>query len=125
MKNIFSPDYREEYFKGYTSGFNPYLRFNKKQCSEAFNSGFNFGRLDYERMNGHIASGIPKRIVTDKVLEDFLLAGVLGMSIDADGFTPHQIDVVNKWYQSGIEKYDPEPGMYLAEVLEINGIEIL
>jgi hypothetical protein len=27
-----------------------------------------------------VSAGIPKRIVTDKVLEDFLLAGMLGMA---------------------------------------------
>jgi hypothetical protein len=38
-------------------------------------------------MNGYLSAGIPTRIVTDKVLEDFLLAGMLGMPIDTDNYT--------------------------------------
>jgi len=124
MENIFNPAYREEYFEGYSRGLNPYLHFSPNQYSEAFNSGFHFGRLDYERMNGYITNGIPNLIVTDKILEDFLLAGMLGMCIDADGYTPFQFKIIQKWYQSGVEKYDPDESIYLLAILEKNGIEI-
>lgn len=123
MKNIFDPIYRQDYFEGYTSGLNPYLEVNL-YTSKAYIYGFGQGRLSYESMNGKIIHGIPKLIVTNKVLEDFLLAGMLGMSINADGYTSFQIDVIQKWYQSGIEKYDANQSLYLHTILEQNEIEI-
>jgi len=124
MNNIFNPIYRQDYLKGYSNGQNPYLDIQQNQ-NEAYIYGFNQGRLDYERMNGKIIHGIPKLIVTNKVLEDFLLAGMLGISINEDGYTAFQIDVISKWYQSGIEKYNPSQSSYLLGILEENGIEII
>jgi len=124
MNNIFNPVYRKDYLKGYKNGVNPYLKALENQ-NEAYNIGFDQGRLDYERMNGKIIHGIPKLIVTNKVLEDFLLAGMLGISINEDGYTAYQIDVISKWYQSGVEKYDPNQSIYLLGILEDNGIEIV
>jgi hypothetical protein len=56
-------------------------------------------------MNGLICNGI-QRIVTDMILEDFLIAGLLGF-IDDEGYTAHQVAMIEEWYQSGIEKYEP------------------
>ncbi len=124
MKNIFSPVYRQDYLLGFSKGQNPYLDIEENQ-NTAYILGFNQGRLDYERMNGKVAYGIPKLIVTNKVLEDFLLAGMLGISINDDDYTAFQIDVISKWYQSGIEKYNPDQSSYLLGILEENGIEII
>ncbi|RZJ31415.1 MAG: hypothetical protein EOO48_02135 [Flavobacterium sp.] len=124
MENIFNPGYREDYIKGYETGFDPYSIIEMYDHSEGFISGFNFGRMDYESMNGYIVAGIPDRIVTKKTLEDFLLAGMLGFDIDADGYTTFQLDVIQIWYKSGIEKYNPEQGDYLSSVLENEGIEV-
>lgn len=124
MNNIFNPVYRQDYLKGYSNGQNPYLNIQENQ-NEAYVYGFNQGRLDYERMNGKVVHGIPKLIVTNKVLEDFLLAGMLGISINDDDYTAFQIDVISKWYQSGIEKYNPSQSSYLLGLLEENGIEII
>lgn len=124
MKNIFSPVYRQDYLQGFSNGLNPYLNIEENQ-TEAYIFGFNQGRLDYERMNGKIIYGIPKLIVTNKVLEDFLLAGMLGISINDDDYTAFQIDVISKWYQSGIEKYNPNQSSYLLAILEENGIDIV
>ena len=124
MKNIFSPINRQDYLKGFSNGQNPYLKVEESQ-TEAYIFGFNQGRLDYERMNGKIIHGIPKLIVTNKVLEDFLLAGMLGISINDDDYTAFQIDVIAKWYQSGIEKYNPSQSIYLLGILEENGIDII
>ncbi len=123
MKNVFNPAYRQDYFDGYSCGFNPHYQL-KSGSTSGFASGFKLGRSDYEEMNGCLSQGIPLRIVTNKVLEEFLLAGMLGMSINAEGFTPYQIEIIDKWYQSGIEKYDPDQGLYLLAVLERQGIEI-
>ena len=124
MNNIFNPVYRQDYFEGYANGLNPYLKALENK-NNAYVVGFDQGRLEYERMNGKIIHGIPKLIVTNKVLEDFLLAGMLGISINDDGYTAYQIDVISKWYQSGIEKYNPEQSSYLIGILEDNDIEII
>jgi hypothetical protein len=124
-KNIFSTTYRQDYFQGYSNGQDPFLQIDSKKNSVAFISGFNSGRMDYEEMNGQISKGIPQRTVTIKVLEDFLLAGLLGLSIeDTDDYSSFQLNIIAKWYQSGVEKYDPTQSTYLFEVLEEIGIEI-
>jgi hypothetical protein len=124
MEDIFNPVYRKEYIRGYSKGLNP-ITILKESYSEAFAEGFLTGRQEYENMNGKIEYGIPKLIVTTKVLEDFLLAGMLGMNIDDSGYTPFQLEVIQKWYQSGIEKYDVSNNEYLLEILEENRIELI
>lgn len=124
-KNIFSTSYRQDYFQGYSNGQNPFLQIDSKKNSVAFISGFNSGRMDYEEMNGQISKGIPQRTVTIKVLEEFLLAGLLGLSIeDTDDYSAYQLNIISKWYQSGVEKYDPSQSLYLFEILEEIGIQI-
>lgn len=124
MKNIFNPIYRQDYFEGYLTGQNPYSKVKSDTMNKAFNDGFTSGRLDYESLNGSILDGIPKKIITEKVLDEFLLAGLLGINVDTDGFTHFQIAVLLKWYQSGIEQYDPKENSYLLDILEENGIEV-
>lgn len=119
-----NPVYRNDYFRGYTIGLNPYFDFDATLQSEAFNEGFDFGRNEYEAMNGLISAGIPELIVTRKTLEDFLLAGMLGLDVESDGYTTFQLDVIGIWYKNGIEQYDPAQMMYLREVLEQAGIEL-
>jgi hypothetical protein len=123
-KNIYNPLYRQDYFEGYSNGLDPNKKKNSKKNSHAYTSGFSSGRMDYESMNGSILNGVPKRIVTNTVLEDFLLAGLLGLSIDTEDYTAFQLNVIVKWYQSGIEKYNPNESLYLLAILEENGIEI-
>ena len=124
MKKAFSPTYRQHYFEGYSIGLNPYLEFNSAMKNDAFIIGFNAGRSEYERMNGLICNGIPQRIVTDMILEDFLIAGLLGLPIDDEGYTAHQVAMIEEWYQSGIEKYEPNHSNTLSELLEKSGIQI-
>jgi hypothetical protein len=123
--NIFNPVFRQDYLDGYSLGLNPYSKNICKETNDAFKFGFNSGRKYYEEMNGAVVDGIPHLIVTEKVLEEFLLAGLLGLKIDTYGYTPHQLNVLSKWYQSGTEKYDPKEGIYLIEILEENGIELI
>jgi len=124
-KNIYTTTYRQDYFQGYSNGQNPFLQIDSKKNSVAFISGFNSGRMDYEEMNGQISKGIPQRTVTIKILEDFLLAGLLGLSIeDTDDYSSYQLNIIAKWYQSGVEKYDPSQSVYLFEILEEIGIQI-
>ena len=124
MKDIFNPVYRQDYLEGYTVGLNPYSIKLENQ-NEAYNFGFSQARIDYESKNGKIIYGIPKVIVTNKVLDDFLLAGMLGMSINADDYTAFQMDIIQKWYQSGIEKYDANQNIYLLAILEQNEIDLI
>ena len=121
--NIYCPVYRKEYFEGFSIGLDPYKKIKTKD-TEAFISGFTSGRLEYETLNGLVLQGIPQRIISIKILEDFLLAGMLGLSIDADNYSSHQLNIIVKWYQSGIEKYEPQQSTYLFEILEENGIKI-
>ena len=124
-KNIFSLSYRQDYFDGYSNGQNPFLLIDCEKSSVAYISGFNSGRMDYEEMNGQISKGIPQRIVTIKVLEEFLLSGLLGLNIEeTDVYTSFQLNIISKWYQSGVEKYDPSHSTYLFEILENNGIQV-
>lgn len=124
-QNIFTTTYRQDYFQGYSNGINPFLKIDSKKSSVAFISGFNSGRMDYEEMNGRITDGIPQHIVTTKVLEDFLLAGLLGLSIeDTNKYTSYQVNIISKWYQSGVEKYDPNQSIYLSSILEESGIQL-
>ena len=124
-QNIFNPVFRQDYLDGYLLGMNPYSKNDSKETNEAFIFGFNSGRKYYEEMNGNVIDGIPHLIVTEKVLEEFLLAGLLGLKIDTYGYTQHQLNVLAKWYQSGTEQYNPTEGIYLISILEENGIEII
>ena len=122
-KSVFDIVYRQEYLEGYSIGSNPYTEFSKKN-SQAFIAGFNSGRSDYESMNGQIIDGIPQQIVTSSVLEDFLLSGLLGLNVETNGYNSCQLRVLEEWYESGTEKYDPNESDYLSEILKMNGISI-
>lgn len=124
MKETHSTLYRLDYFEGYKCGLDPSIKVNKKKRNDAFSTGFSLGRLEFESMNGCLSNGVPKRIVNTKVLEDFLLAGLLGLSIDTIDYTSYQLHIILQWYQSGIEQYDPEQSSYLIEILEQRGIEM-
>ncbi len=122
MSKIFDPVYRKEYMDGYVFGSNPFLGGDLSYCGEAFSSGFYSGRQMYESQNGPLSEGIPAKILDNEALEDFMLAGMLGMSIDLEGYSDFQIKVIGKWYMSGVEKYDPSEWMELFAFLESESI---
>jgi hypothetical protein len=125
MEDFYNPVYRDEYLQGFAVGLNPnHKNHMVDQTKKAFISGFQYGREEYERLNGKIALGIPKHILTDKILEEFMLAGMLGMAIEYGHYTPHQLNIIEQWYKSGIEKYDPDETIYLLALLESEGIEV-
>ncbi|MEC4003598.1 hypothetical protein OX283_002915 [Flavobacterium sp. SUN052] len=124
MNDIFNPIYRQDYLEGYSNGLNPQFQMNETVDNLAFISGFNSGRFDYESWNGSISNGIPKRIITKEILEDFLLSGLLGLNIDTNDYTIFQLNILSKWYQSGTEKYEPNHSLYLFSILEKNSIQI-
>lgn len=125
MEDFYNPVYRDEYLQGFAVGLNP-IEENQlvDQSNKAFNSGFQYGREEYERLNGKIALGIPKFILTDKILEEFMLAGMLGMEIEYAHYNSHQLYIIEQWYKSGIEKYDANETIYLVALLESEGIEV-
>lgn len=126
MDNIFNSVYRQDYNLGYTTGLNPFSNIkNDVQINEAFSNGYDRGRSEYENLNGLISNGIPEKIITNKVLEEFMLAGMLGIKIEAEGFNSLQFSIIEKWFQSGIEKYDCNESIYLLAFLEKNGISTL
>ena len=116
MKKTYDATDRKEYLEGYAMGLNPFLSL-KRKMSKATIAGFKSGRIDYDDRNGRISNGIPKRIVTEKILEDFLIAGMFGFDIDIEGYTTFQINTISKWYQSGTEKYDPKQYDNLSALL--------
>lgn len=118
MNIIFNPIYRQDYLEGFSNGLSPYFQISDTIFNDAFIAGFNAGRMDYEELNGNISNGIPKRIITKEILEDFLLSGMLGLNIDTDDYTVNQLNVLSKWYQSGIEKYEPSHSIYLFSILD-------
>ena len=92
MDNIFNPIYRNDYVEGYSKGLNPYMQLHHcSQNSPAFTHGFTSGRSYYESLNGNVADGIPALLVTDKVLEEFLLAGMLALNIDWMAIPPTKL----------------------------------
>jgi hypothetical protein len=123
MKELDNSTDCQDYFEGYKAGLNPFLAFKKKR-KKAFLTGFKSGRSDYESRNGLVSCGIPKRIVTEKTLEDFLIAGMYGFEVDAEGYTAFQMNVILKWYKSGVEKYDPIQYINLTALLDENEIEM-
>ncbi|MFM9825499.1 hypothetical protein [Flavobacterium sp.] len=126
MSNIFNSVYRQDYLLGYEIGLNPFSNLaSSKKNNNAYSSGYENGRSEYENLNGSIANGIPNKIVTDIILEEFLLAGMLGINIDYQDYTDFQMNCIEKWYQSGLEKYDPNESIYLLAILEQNGIYTL
>jgi hypothetical protein len=125
MKDFYNPVYRQEYMQGFEEGLNPIVEIPLvNQSNIAFNSGFQYGREEYERLNGKISMGIPKHILTDKILEEFMLAGMLGMEIEYAHYNSHQLQIIEQWYKSGIEKYDANETIYLMALLESLDIEV-
>ena len=123
MQNIINTIYRQDYIAGFSQGLDPLKELDKShEINQAFSRGFRCGRLDYETMNGSVVAGVPELIVTNQILEDFLMAGMLGMNINADGYTPFQIKIIQQWYESGVEKYEPDESIYLLALLERIGI---
>ena len=123
MNKIFNSKDRQIYLDGYSNGVNPNFQI-ESSVDDTFNAGFNSGRMDYESWNGDLLNGIPKRIITKDILEDFLLSGLLGLNIDTNDYTSFQLNILSKWYQSGTEKYEPNYSLYLFSILEKNNISI-
>ena len=129
MEEIFNPTYRKTYIQGYTFGLLPVFHDCEDMLmiaphfnNEAFITGFNDGRLEYENLNGKVENGIPEHIITEKVLAGFFLEGKLGMRLSTEGYTPHQTELIRKYYQSGYTYYESNFDISLYRHLAINQI---
>jgi hypothetical protein len=123
IKDTFGPRKVKEYQKGYDKGQNPFLEI-PGDSSDAFILGFTTGRQEYEDRNGRLTDAIPLRIVTTKTLEDFQLAGMLGLQVDTENYNEHQLNILSEWYKVGTQQYDPASGQALLALLEMKGIQI-
>ena len=130
MENLYNSTFRKQYMNGYIFGQNPiFLDFEDltnvapQYNNEAFLAGFKSGRKKYERINGRLEDGIPNKILTDKILEDFLIAGELGMPMDAVGYNSLQISYITKYYRNGCQYYNSDNDICLYSMLCEFGIE--
>ncbi|MBF0694750.1 MAG: hypothetical protein IR153_06810 [Flavobacterium sp.] len=130
MENIFNSKFRKQYLNGYVFGQNPiFLDFEDLTSvapqfnNEAFLAGFKSGRRKYERINGLLENGIPENILTDKDLDEYLLAGELGMPLEAEGYTELQMSYIIKYYRSGSKNYNSDRDIALYSFLSDFGIE--
>jgi len=131
MENLFNPTYRKHYSKGYVFGQNPVFSefedisqvapgFN----NDAFKSGFESGRTQYERMNGKLSEGIPTMIITDKLLEEFKFLAQIGMTLEIEGFTLRQLHFINQSRLIGESELNPNQIICLFQLLALNGISL-
>ena len=49
---------------------------------------------------------------------------MLGMIIEYAQYNMHQLQIIEQWYKSGIEKYDANETIYLMALLESLDIEV-
>ena len=130
MENTFNFKFKKKYLQGYTFGLHPVFYDCEDMLSvaphfntEAFIAGFHDGRLAYEKLNGNVANGIPHQIITEKLLDGFLMEGKMGMSLVTDGFTSHQITFIRKYYLKGCSQYESDFDISLYSLLAINDID--
>ncbi|HEX8270635.1 MAG TPA: hypothetical protein VF581_12145 [Flavobacterium sp.] len=129
MENLSNPKYHKQYLQGYAFGNNPaFAEFEDiNNCtrefkSEAFKSGFASGRSEYERINGPLSHGIPHQILSQKILQEFLMLGRLGMPLEASEYSEHQQKVIQQYYGSGRTFYNCDGDISLYLLLADSGI---
>jgi hypothetical protein len=131
MEDLRDPLYRKLYLDGYVFGQNPAFldcediaksapRYNNR----AFLNGFQTGRKDYEKLNGKLNDGVPRKILTTKILGRFTQSGQLGMPLEAVGYNSHQLKYIKEYYAKGRSNYVPENDFNLYLLLSENGIKI-
>jgi hypothetical protein len=131
MEELRDPLFRKLFTDGFVFGQNPVFadcediaRSAPKYNNRAFLSGFKSGRQEYEKLNGKLCDGIPKKILTTKILAEFKLAGSLGMPIHNGGFNSRQRAHINVSYNMGREEYAAENDFKLFLLLADIGISI-
>jgi hypothetical protein len=131
MEHLYNPLYTKLYKQGYTFGLNPvfsdcetFSKIGPKYNNEAFLCGFESGRSEYERLNGLVADGIPKRIVTRVVEHVFFLLGLTGLRFAAFGYTKYQSAVLERSYRNGLGLYNADNDIELYLMLSEHSIII-
>lgn len=130
MEHLYS-EFRH-YDQGYTFGLNPVFancedlsNVAPAQRNEAFIRGFTIGRREYEKLNGKVAAGIPKVILTEKLLIGFAIDGQLGIPLQAENFNDRQLQIIRQHYEYGASRYNFCKNESLFHLLIDNGISIL
>lgn len=129
MENLSDKTFNEAYAKGYQWGLSPAFKsieeiedFISLDYNDAFISGFDSGRQEYEKYNGPIADGIPHRILTQKILSDYMQIGRIGMPLDMKDFNPEQKARIRKYYSVGLKHFTGDNDITLCTVLAKLGI---
>jgi hypothetical protein len=117
--------YKKQYLRGYAFGMNPAFhecedprRIVPAVHDDAFLTGFQKGRDNYERWNGLLCDGIPDLVINDKVLSRYFTDGALGYPFEVSGYTVYQQHVIFQSYQAGMAEYDLRRDVMLSSFLQ-------
>lgn len=131
MSNTSECKFDKQYKQGFAFGIYPAFadcedlsKCAKEYNNDAFKLGFAAGRIEYENLNGPISSGLPKKILTPKLIDHFELLGKIASPLEAEGFSKHQMAVIEKAYRKALETYSEAVNFLLEDFLRKCGIEI-
>jgi hypothetical protein len=118
-------DLQNDYEKGFVIGQDPtQKRMDYIEDNAALLKGFDNGRIQYIKLNGPLASGIPAKIVTKALLEEYKLHGAIGMRVCVKGYTKLQAMHLCRSYSKGRNDNDPANDIALCMLLKSAGIAI-
>ena len=131
MENLYDPKYLKRYKQGYCFGLNPVFsdfedisRLSTRFNTQGFRDGFACGRMEYEALNGSLENGIPAKILSQTVLDDFLLLGMTGMAPEMSGYTQTQKRHILKSYERGLRQHNPDHDIILFSLLDESGVAL-
>ncbi|HEX9980959.1 MAG TPA: hypothetical protein VGB50_10400 [Flavobacterium sp.] len=131
MENTYSSEYMQAFIQAYEFGLNPAFIDVEDMLSVApftntagHISGFMEGRKQYELLNGPVYNGIPRNILTEKILEQYMIDGIIGLSFDELGYTRHQLQHISRYYEAGKSKRNYKYSFILEHSLNQMGIAI-
>jgi hypothetical protein len=118
-------DFRKDYEKGFLLGQDPtQKRTDYIQDNAVLLNGFDNGRILYIKSNGSLEFGLPEKIVTKMLLEEYELLGSIGMPICVKGYTALQATLLRRSYFKGRNHHDPTGDIALCMLLQSTGIAI-
>lgn len=132
MEHLFQQEFQKSYDQGYAFGLNPIFatcenldKIAPNQRNEAFISGFQIGRAEYEELNGSVEDGIPEVILTEQILLGFRIDAQLGIPLQAENFNLKQMAFIKEHYEIGAKRYDFMQQISFYRVLADNEISTL
>ena len=131
MEKSPSSKIQKQYNQGFAFGIHPAFadcedlsKCAKEYNNDAFKSGFADGRVEYIRLNGPLCDGLPKKLLTPKLVEHFELLGKIAWPLEIHGFSKHQTSIIQDHYKQGLSAYDAASNYHLLQLLDDNGIEM-